>query len=125
VRAGENLKGANGLTLVVEGDKEFLWLTDQYGGKPGKHMLARKRVASIEPPGTIPYALTWAAILCTIAKSRWPRDTAECDPVLLVNGKSDWTTYGVAEGVDAFACPHGHRLRTDENFYVTERHPLA
>jgi hypothetical protein len=61
---------------MVEGDKEFLWLTDEYSGAAGEHTLAGKRVTSIEPPGSMPHALTWAAVLCVIAKSWWPTDTA-------------------------------------------------
>lgn len=74
--SGDNLQGAHELTLVVEGNKEFLWLTDQYSGAAGEYKLAGKHLAPIEQARSMPHALTWAAVSCVIAKSGWPADTS-------------------------------------------------
>jgi hypothetical protein len=58
---GDIFRGAHELTLVVEGDKEFRWLTDQRGAV-GTHTLAGKRAVPIQQTGSMPYALIYVAV---------------------------------------------------------------
>jgi hypothetical protein len=59
---GDIFRGAHELTLVVEGDKEFRWLTDQCGAV-GTYTLAEKRAVPIGQAGSMPHALIYVAVL--------------------------------------------------------------
>lgn len=64
---GDAFPGAHGLTLVQEGDEEFLWLADSKTGAVVKTTLAGRTVLTIERP-PLPfytngkYAPTWVAV---------------------------------------------------------------
>lgn len=64
---GERFPGAHGMTLVAEGEDEFLWLTDQDSGEVVKTTLDGTLVQSISKPDheayrSGKYAPTWVAI---------------------------------------------------------------
>ena len=64
---GDHLAGAHGITLVTEGDREYLWLTDQYSGEVGKYTLDGTVVHRLERPdlpvyADKPFSPTWVAV---------------------------------------------------------------
>lgn len=64
---GDRFPGAHGMTLVREGEKEFLWLTDQETAEVVKTTLDGTTVASLEPPRhqayeNGKYVPTWVAV---------------------------------------------------------------
>src|SRR5215210_5306807 len=64
---GDRFEGAHGMTLVKDGDTEYLWLTDQNTGEVVKTTLDGQTVMHIHRPG-LPtytagnYAPTWVAV---------------------------------------------------------------
>lgn len=64
---GDRFAGAHGMTLVRDGDTEYLWLTDQTSGEVVKTTLDGQTVMNIQPPD-LPayqggnYAPTWVAV---------------------------------------------------------------
>lgn len=64
---GRDFPGAHGLTLVQEGDQDFLWLADSKTGVVIKKTLAGRTVLALERPGLSiydsgNYAPTWVAV---------------------------------------------------------------
>ena len=100
---GSHLPGAHELTLMVEGSREFRWLTDQCGAV-GTHTLAEWRVVPIQQVGSMPHALIYVEIVWVITQSELPTDLVAMDPFLVADRKPDWTTTR-AERVDAYGCP--------------------
>jgi hypothetical protein len=66
---GDTFRGAHELTLVVEGNKEFRWLTEQCGAV-GAYTLTDKQGRSM------PHALIYVAVLRIFTQSGWPTDSA-------------------------------------------------
>ena len=64
---GDRFAGAHGMTLVRDGDTEYLWLTDQTSGEVVKTTLDGQTVMNVERPD-LPayqggnYAPTWVAV---------------------------------------------------------------
>jgi len=59
--------GAHGMTYIVEGGKEYLWLTDEFSGEVSKLTLEGKIALRIESPNhkiynTEKYSPTWVAV---------------------------------------------------------------
>ncbi len=64
---GDRFEGAHGMTLVRDGDVEYLWLTDQNSGEVVKTMLDGQTVMNIQRPEHPAYtagnyAPTWVAV---------------------------------------------------------------
>ncbi|MFN8487039.1 MAG: hypothetical protein U0350_05560 [Caldilineaceae bacterium] len=64
---GDSFPGAHGMTLVQEGEEEFLWLTDTKTGAVVKTTLEGRTVLTIERPplasyANRKYAPTWVAV---------------------------------------------------------------
>jgi hypothetical protein len=88
------------LTLVVEGDNEFRWLTDQCGAV-GTYTHAGKRAVPIQQAGSMPHALIYVAVLPVFTQI--------------------WVADGFGRNVTRFWSPARMALPLpDEYFYVTD-----
>lgn len=130
---GNRFLGAHGLTLVREGGRELLWLTDQDSGEVVKTTLDGETLLRLERPtlaaydgGT--YAPTWVAV----SEERlggdgsvWVADGYGEDLVHRYDhGGRYLSTLDGTEGAGAFDCPHGIWIaaRHDEpELYVADR----
>jgi DNA-binding beta-propeller fold protein YncE len=131
VRSWGNYPGAHGLTLVGEGDDQFLWLTDEFRGVVERVTMDGIVCQSIEPPEyarSERYVPTWVAVneerfggngdiwvADGYGSGRVNRYSAEGAFISSVDG---------TEGAGRFSCPHGiwfdSRKRPME-FYVADR----
>jgi len=114
---GDRFDGAHGLTLVREGDAEYLWLTDQNSSEVVKTTLEGKTVRKLERPpidaykegGFVP---TWVAVneeRCGGNGDVWVTDGYGKSLVHRYDktGQYQQTISGREGNAGAFACPHG------------------
>jgi len=123
--------GAHGLTLVEEGNEEFLWLTDQDKATVTKTSLSGTVCQSVNPPDYASqekYVPTWVAVnevrnggtgdiwvADGYGSSRVNRYSAAGDFLCSLDG---------TEGAGRFSCPHGiwfDRRKSPMELYVADR----
>lgn len=127
---GDRWVGAHGLTKIVEGGKEFLWLADQTSKEVAKVTLQGETVQTITRAPHEAYAKdgkytpTWAAqnpdtgdiwVADGYGSSLVHRYTAKGDYVASLDG---------TEGAGRFSCPHGlnfHRSAAGLELWITDR----
>lgn len=134
---GDRFGGAHGLTLVTEGDEEFLWLVDQDSGEVVKTTLDGKTVQSIAPADhpvysgekAAKYVPTWAAVNPSNGEV-WVTDGYGSSHIHRYNKDGEYlATINGSEGeAGEFRCPHGiafdPRPRADkagEELYIADR----
>ena len=123
--------GAHGMTLVEEGDREYLWLTDQNSSQVIKTTLDGQEVASLEPPahpayddGKEKYVPTWAA-QNPQTREVWVGDGYGASLVhrFSSDGEYEMTIDG-DEGAGRFRQPHGINFCIGANgpeLFITDR----
>ncbi len=130
---GDNLQGAHGLTLVREGNGEFLWLTDQTTGEVVKTTLEGQRVLNIDQPdhpvyaGDDPakYVPTWVAVN-PMNGDIWVTDGYGSGHIHRYTQTGEYlASINGSEGdVGAFRCPHGIAFdprKSSAELYIADR----
>lgn len=131
---GDRFAGAHGMTLVQEGNAEYLWLTDQYSGEVVKTTLAGQAVQSITRPD-LPvyksgkYAPTSVAVNESYVGGNgdvWVADGygASCIHRYDKTGKYLATITGEEGKAGSFKCSHGIWFdwrRGEPELYVADR----
>jgi len=114
---GANFPGAHGMTLVTEGEEEFLWLTDQNTAEVVKTTLDGKTIRSLPQPdheayvkGT--YSPTWVAVNDERYGGNGDIWVADGYGMSLVHrfdrmGRYQGTVSGEEGRAGKFNCPHG------------------
>jgi hypothetical protein len=128
-----NYPGAHGLTVVEEGDEEFLWLVDQDRAVAEKTTLKGDVVQSLpKPPHTVyataNYVPTWAVVNELRFGGNgdiWLADGYGASLVHRYDASGNYlSTIDGTEGAGRFACPHGiwfdSRKRPAE-LYIADR----
>ncbi len=131
---GENFSGAHGLTLVNEGDKDYLWLTDQVSSEVVKTTLDGQAVLRLQRPELSVYkegkfVPTWVAV----SEQRfggngdiWVADGYGMSYVHHYDKTGQYiaSINGEEGKAGAFKCPHGlwldHR-RSEPELYIADR----
>jgi hypothetical protein len=116
-RWGDRFHGAHGMTLVNDGGKEYLWLTDEHSGEVVKTTLDGTIIQSLEPPDYSGYAdgkycPTWVAVSETRRGGNgdvWVADGYGMSIVHRYNhsGKLVQSITGDEGYAGRFDCPHG------------------
>ena len=114
---GDSFTGAHGMTLVKEGDQEFLWLTDQDSQAVVKVTLSGEVVMSIPRPDLpiykdSPYHPTWVAVNEERNGGNgdiWVTDGYGAGLVHRHDKQGNYlgSINGMEGASGAFACPHG------------------
>lgn len=134
---GDRFHGAHGMTLVAEGDEEFLWLTDQATGEVVKTTLDGKPVLNLQRPD-LPiyqsdqaraYAPTWVAVNEVGRGGNgdiWVADGYGSSYIHRYSNKGAYiaSINGTEGAAGAFACPHGIRFdfrHGRPELYITDR----
>lgn len=114
---GERFAGAHGMTLVKEGDTEYLWLADETSGEVVKTTLKGKTVQSLERPDipfyeTAKYSPTWVAVNEERLGGNgdvWVADGygASCIHRYDKTGRYVSTITGIEGKAGPLNCPHG------------------
>lgn len=123
--------GAHGLTLVEEGNEEFLWLTDEHKGVVEKTALDGTVRQSIDAPEYAQrekYAPTWVAVNEVRHGGNgdiWVADGYGSGRVNRYSAAGEFlSSLDGAEGAGRFACPHGiwfDRRKRPMELYVADR----
>ncbi|MCE9612638.1 MAG: hypothetical protein K8T26_00085 [Lentisphaerae bacterium] len=110
---GSRWLGAHGLTKVVEGGVEYLWLADQSSKEVAKVTLQGETVQTIARPPHAAYAQdgkytpTWAASN-PVTGDIWVADGYGSSLVHRHTAKGEYvSTLDGTEGAGRFKCPHG------------------
>ena len=129
VRAWGEFLGAHGLTLVVEGGKEYLWLTDQHSAAVVKADSTGKVVQRIErpthpdyAPGK-PYVPTWVAVHAG-SGDIWVADGYGQSNVHRYDKGGAWKAMidGTEPGaLGRFKCPHGIGINPKGELVIADR----
>lgn len=132
---GDRFSGAHGMTLVKEGDAEYLWLADQNSAEVVKTTLDGKTVQTLPKPDHDayrdggPYIPTWVAVNEERHGGNgdvWVADGYGCSLVHRFDKQGNYvaTISGQKGEAGRFACPHGiafdHR-RGQPELYVADR----
>jgi hypothetical protein len=131
---GDRFAGAHGMTLVKEGDTEYLWLTDQSSREVVKTTLDGKTVLNVERPD-LPvyqkanYSPTWVAVNEERHGGNgdvWVTDGYGSNYVHRYdkNGHYLNSINGEEGKTGAFSCPHGIWIDTrksEPELYVADR----
>ena len=131
---GNRFPGAHGMTLVKEGDTEYLWLVDSVTGEVVKTTLDGRTVQQIEKPQIEiyekggKYAPTWVAVNEERFGGNgdiWVTDGYGSN-ILHRYDKTgryiDW--YGGKNGNPEFKCPHGiwiDQRKAEPELYIADR----
>jgi DNA-binding beta-propeller fold protein YncE len=131
---GDAFPGAHGMTLVQEGDEEFLWLTDSKTGAVVKTTLEGRTVLTIERPplafyANSKYAPTWVAVHEERFGGNgdiWVTDGYGANHI---HAYSKWGAYidsitGAEGQAGAFQCPHAIFMNTRQReceLYIADR----
>lgn len=123
--------GAHGLTLVEEGEDEFLWLTDQDKAAVEKTTLSGKICQSIKPPYYAiqeKYIPTWVSVNEIRHGGNgdiWVADGYGSGRVNRYNAAGDFiASLDGSDGAGRFNCPHGiwfDRRKRPMELYVADR----
>lgn len=123
--------GAHGLTLVEEGDDEFLWLTDQDKPAVEKTTLSGNVCQSIDQPDYAwreKYVPTWVAVNEARHGGNgdiWVADGYGSGRVNRYSAVGDFiSSLDGTEGAGRFNCPHGtwfDRRKSPMELYVADR----
>ena len=110
---GDRWLGAHGLTKVIDGGTEYLWLVDQNSTEVAKVTLAGETVQTLAKPPHPTYAQggnyvpTWAA-QNPATREIWLADGYGSSLVHRFTAKGDYVaSLDGTEGAGRFACPHG------------------
>ncbi len=131
---GDRFAGAHGMTLVREGNGEFLWLTDEHSGEVVKTSFAGRTVMNLRRPDIAVYrngnyAPTWVAVHEERLGGNgdvWVADGYGMNLVHRYDRRGNYVASidGTEGTAGAFACPHGIRMdyRTgDPELYIADR----
>lgn len=131
---GDRFGGAHGMTLVKEGDTEYLWLTDQFSAEVVKTTLDGKTVLNIARPDhpaytKLNYAPTWVAVNEERFGGNgdvWVTDGYGSNYVHRYDksGRYLGSINGEEGKTGAFSCPHGIWVDTRKSvpeLYVADR----
>ena len=131
---GDRFLGAHGMTLVKEGDTEYLWLTDQSTAEVAKMTLDGKTVLNIDKPNhpvyqKANYAPTWVAVNEERFGGNgdiWVTDGYGSNYVHRYDktGKYLNSINGEEGKTGAFSCPHGiwvDNRKPEPELYVADR----
>ena len=124
-RWGDRFSGAHGMTLVVEGEDEYLWLTDQTSHEVVKTTLDGETVQSIQRPGNLAadakYVPTWVAVNPANGDI-WVADGYGSSLVHRYNKAGDYqSTLTGEEGAGRFKCPHGIMFDEAGELWIADR----
>ncbi len=131
---GSRFAGAHGMTLVQEGNAEYLWLTDQSSREVVKTTLDGRTVQNIERPN-LPvydkanYSPTWAAVNEERNGGNgdiWVTDGYGSNYIHRYdkNGRYLNSINGEEGRTGAFSCPHGiwvDTRRSEPELYIADR----
>lgn len=130
---GETSPGAHGLTVVIEGGEERLWLVDEVTKRVVKTTLNGKELMALEAPEIPAYATkNYIPTSAAVAEERFGGNgdiwVADGYGAFMVH-RYDKTgqhlqTLDGTEGAGAFECPHGVTCDTrhrEPEFYVADR----
>jgi DNA-binding beta-propeller fold protein YncE len=130
---GDRFPGAHGLTLVTEGDAEYLWLTDYVTGEVVKTTLTGETVLSLPLPDLDgfddpKYAPTWVTVFEERSGGNgdiWVADGYGAAYVHRYDRDGRYqTSINGTEGAGRFRHPHGIYMdarRADPELYVADR----
>ncbi|HMN31142.1 MAG TPA: 6-bladed beta-propeller [Caldilineaceae bacterium] len=132
---GDRFPGAHGLTLVKEGDAEYLWLTDSSTGEVVKTTLDGQPIMSIQRPTLrlyrqgAKYAPTWVAVHEESKGGNgdiWVTDGYGSNYIHAYDKAGNYldSINGSEGGAGPFKCPHGIFIdyRKDEpELYIADR----
>jgi hypothetical protein len=127
-RWGDRFLGAHGLTLVVEGGEERVWLTDQHSAEVTKFTLDGRELMRIAKPAHPAYAKgekyspTWVAVAAN--GDIWVADGYGQSLVHRHDRAGRWLSAidGTETGaLGRFACPHGIGFNPRGELVVADR----
>lgn len=129
---GDRFLGAHGLTLVDDGDREALWLTDQDTAEVVKTTLHGETLLQLEPPdlpiyADRPYIPTWVAVV----EERWGgtgdiwvTDGYSTHLIHRYDANGRYLTSIDGHEVGTFQCSHGIWIDTrrgEPELYIADR----
>lgn len=119
---GSGFTGAHGMTLVREGGREFLWVTDQDSRTVAKLTLDGQVVQTIDaPPTEGKYVPTWAAVNPSNGDV-WVADGYGSSHVHRYDRAGNYlATLDGTEGAGKFNCPHGIAFSPDGELWIADR----
>lgn len=119
---GSDLRGAHGLTCVVEDGFESLWITDQTTGHVGQYSLSGHLLRTIGAPADgIPYSPTQVAVAPN-TRDVWVADGYGSNVVRRYDRFGKFMSTLTGEGAPGcFARPHGIAFAGDGTLYVADR----
>ncbi|MEZ4861320.1 MAG: 6-bladed beta-propeller [Caldilineaceae bacterium] len=131
---GDNFPGAHGLTLVQEGDEEFLWLADSKTGEVAKTTLSGRTVLNLQRPAlsiyaNSKYAPTWVAVHEERHGGNgdiWVTDGYGASYIHCYDKVGHYidSINGTEGGAGAFKCPHSIFMdtrKTQPELYIADR----
>ena len=131
---GDRFPGAHGMTLVKEGDTEYLWLTDQSSGEVVKTTLDGKTILNIDRPDhpvyqKAGYSPTWVAVNEERFGGNgdiWVTDGYGSNYIHRYDKTGNYlnSINGEEGKTGAFSCPHGIWVDTrkaEPELYIADR----